>query len=113
MKKDVYVFIEHILESISLIETYVGGISKEGFLASTQTQDAVMRRLEIMGEAVRNLPPEFRDKHPEVPWRQIAGMRDVLIHQYFGVDLELTWTVVKRDLPELKQKLFYISEKLK
>lgn len=105
MSKDVKVFIEHILESILLIETYTAEISKEEFLKSRQIQDAVMRRLEIIGEATKNIPEDFRKEHPDIPWREIAGMRDILIHEYFGVDLELTWTTVKENLPNLKQKL--------
>jgi uncharacterized protein with HEPN domain len=68
-------------------------------------QDAIIRRLEIIGEAVKNIPPAFRTKHSKIPWKQMAGMRDVLIHEYFDIDLSLTWAVVKRELPSLKTKL--------
>jgi len=105
MSEEVRVFLDHILESIQLIQTYTDQLSKDRFLASPQVQDAVIRRLEIIGEAVKNLPAEFREQYVEVPWRQLAGMRDVLIHRYFGVDLELTWRVVQKDLPELEQQI--------
>ena len=112
MKKDPEVFIGHILESIHLIEKYTDQVTKKDFLESNNIQDAVIRRLEIIGEAVKNLPPEFRAEYPDVQWRQIAGMRDVLIHGYFGVDLDLTWNVVKSDLPELERKVARILKKL-
>ncbi len=105
MSKDVTVFVKHILESIVLIEEYASHISKEDFLKSRQVQDAVMRRLEIIGEATKNIPDNFRNKYPDIPWREIAGMRDILIHNYFGVDLDLTWTTIKENIPDLKRKL--------
>ena len=87
-------------------------MSKDDFLKSVSIQDAVIRRLEIIGEAVKNIPPEFRDEYPDIPWRQIAGMRDVLIHGYFGVDLAMTWKLVKSDLPELERKVAGVRKKL-
>ena len=68
------------------------------------------RRLEIIGEAVKNIPNDFRNKYPDVEWRKIAGMRDYLIHEYFGIDLKLTWRVVQKNIPELKRKIIKIKE---
>lgn len=77
-----------------------------------QLQDAVIRRIEIIGEAVKNIPDGIKGKYPEIPWKEIAGMRDILIHEYFGIDLELTWEVVTRDIPDLKTKLLRMRKEL-
>jgi len=112
MKKDPRIFIEHILESIERIGEYIKGITKNQFGNSIKTQDAVIRRIEVIGEAVKNIPDGVKKKHPDVPWKKIAGMRDILIHEYFGVDLELTWKVVKEDIVDLKKKILKVKESL-
>lgn len=105
MKKDPKVFIGHIIESIELIEQYAKKLTIDKFKQEIAMQDAIIRRLEIIGEAVKNIPLTFKAKHPEIPWKQMAGMRDILIHEYFDVDLALTWSVVTLKLPLLKSQL--------
>ncbi|MBI4489860.1 MAG: DUF86 domain-containing protein [Deltaproteobacteria bacterium] len=100
--KDESVYLKHILDATEKIESYTTG-GRKTFFQDTMVQDAVIRNLEVIGEAVRNLSPEFRRRHLEVPWRSITALRNVLIHEYFGVELEIVWRVVKRRLPSLKR----------
>jgi uncharacterized protein with HEPN domain len=110
MKKDPSIFIAHILECIQLIEEYTEAITIDEFLQSKQKQDAIIRRIEIMGEAIKNIPVEIKDKYSDIPWKKIAGMRDILIHFYFGVDLKLTWDAAKTEIPKLKEKIMKIKK---
>ncbi len=105
MKRDPRLYVEDIWESIGAIEEYTSGMTRSGFEGDRQVQDAVARRLETIGEAVKHLPDDFRLKHPDVPWKLIAGMRDVLIHEYFNVRMMRVWYVVVNDLPVLKQAI--------
>lgn len=105
MKKDPMVFIGHIIDSIDLIEQHAHNLTTDTFKKNIGMQDAIIRRLMIIGEAVKNIPTAFKTKYPEIPWKQMAGMRDVLVHEYFDVDLSLTWMVVKQEIPSIKAKL--------
>ena len=111
MKKNVQIFLEHILESIKDIGDFTEGLSENHFLKNKEKQNAIVRSIEIIGEAVKNLPLSFRKKYPSIPWAKIAGMRDRLVHHYFGVDLSRVWVVVKEDIPKLKKQIQQILEK--
>lgn len=95
-------YIRHILDAIFTIEEYMRDTEYEDFLGNKLVQDGVIRELEIIGEASKQLSLEFKEKYPDIPWKDIAGMRDKLIHEYFGVDLNAVWETAEDDLPILK-----------
>ena len=109
MKRDVGLFIEDILESIKAIEEYSKDMNKEELELSRLKQNAIIREIEIIGEAVKNIPENIKNKHKEIEWRKIAGMRDVIIHGYFRIDLNAVWNVIKKDLPTLKKQMLEIK----
>lgn len=102
MKRSVKLYIDDIVEAMKLIQEYVGNLSYDEFSSNLPIQDAVVRRLEIIGEAVKNIPTAFKEKYVNIPWRIIAGARDIFVHEYFGVDVRRVWKIVKEDLPDLE-----------
>jgi len=106
-------YIEHISDAINDIQESVKDISKEKFLRNKDVKDANIRRLEIIGEAAKNLSDKLRQKYKDVGWNKIIGTRDKVIHGYFGVDLEIIWGIIKNDLPKLKKQIEKIKAGLK
>jgi len=97
-------FLLDIQEAIRRIELYIKGLNYQDFLQKIETQDAVVRNLEIIGEAVKNISSNLKGKYEDIQWREIAGMRDKIIHFYFGVNWDIVWQTVKDKLPQLKEK---------
>ena len=95
-------YIEDIVNSINSIENFVKGVTYNDFINNEMMYEAVIRKLGIIGEACNNLSKEIKDKHTEIPWREIIGMRNIIIHNYLGVDLKIIWTSIKKDVPEFK-----------
>jgi len=105
MKKDPKIFLLHILESIEAIEKYVKKMNKKDFIIKPLVQDAVIRRLIVIGEAAKNVPSDYKRQNPHIRWRDVGDMRNKIIHEYFGIDLNLVWEVVNKDIRELKKEV--------
>jgi uncharacterized protein with HEPN domain len=104
-KRDPDLLIEDMLAAMRKIERYTSAMDEELFRRDEKTVDAVVRNLEILGEETRQLPEDFSARHPDMPWRQIAGLRNRIVHDYFGLDLEMIWEVIRHDLPQLQAQL--------
>jgi uncharacterized protein with HEPN domain len=102
VKRSLRDYIVDILTSFQEVEDFTGGMEFGTFVGDKKTVNAVIRSMEVMGEAARKIPTEVREKYPEIPWKRMSGMRDKLIHEYSGIDLEIVWNVVKTELPPIK-----------
>ena len=111
MKRSPKLFLTDIFESIELIEKYTESTTYKNFLNDNVIQDAIIRRFEIIGEATKNIPMKIRKEYPEIPWRQMAGMRDMLTHEYFGIAIKRIWDTAQKDLPKLKKQIAKLLEK--
>ncbi len=113
MKRDIKLFLQDILTAISAINSFIDSMNFESFQDDDKTTSAVIRKLEIIGEAIKYLPEELKNKYPEIKWKEIAGMRDRLIHGYFGIDYSLVWETITVNLPLLQKEIIMILENLK
>lgn len=98
-------FVEDILEAMNKIQRYCQGLSREDFIKNELVIDGVIRNLEVIGEAAKNIPEEIKIQYPEIPWRRMIGLRNMAIHEYFGVDLDITWKIVSENIPETIPKI--------
>ena len=105
MKRDDTVYLRHILDAIRLIEEYTKGMSENEFLANSMAHDAVVRQIEIIGEAARNISDEFRETHSKLPWGKMTGICNKIIHEYFNINYAIVWDTVKDDLPSLRKSV--------
>lgn len=104
-KKDDLVYLDHIIDAINAIEEYTKGMKKEDFLKDRKTQDAVIREITIMGEAAALISDSFKEKHKDIPWTEMKGTRNKIVHGYFSIDLNILWQLIIKDIPELEIKL--------
>jgi uncharacterized protein with HEPN domain len=112
MKREYRLYIDDILEAVEKIEKYVKGLSSDEFIEDGKTVDAVIRNFQIIGEATKRIPDEVKRKYADIPWKEMAGMRDKLVHEYFGIKLDVLWKTIKSRLPELKALIKEVLEKM-
>jgi len=105
--KDDRVYLQHIRDALADIATYASA-GREAFFAERMRQDATIRKLQVIGQAVKNLSDTSKAQHPAIPWKQVAGLRDKVIHDYFGINLEMVWAVVEKDLPALRRAIDHL-----
>lgn len=110
--RDAQLYITHILESIYKIELFTQNVSEEEFYKNFLIQDAVIHNIQIIGEASKKFEKHFKESNPQIPWRQMAAMRNKVVHEYFGIDLPAVWNVVKVDLSELKAQMLFLRGKI-
>lgn len=104
-KRDYRDYLQDIAEAVNDIEAFTRGLTCAAFAGDRKTINAVVRSVEIIGEAAKKLPPSLKNRHAAIPWKKMAGMRDKLIHEYFGIDLDILWQTVKKDIPALKSAI--------
>ena len=108
MPRDHKLYLKDMLEAIQKIERYSEKMSLDTLLEDDLVQDAIIRNLEILGEAVKNIPEHVKNEHPDIEWKKIAGLRDIITHAYFGIDVEIIWDVVENKIPSLKKSILEI-----
>jgi uncharacterized protein with HEPN domain len=106
--RDDMLFVDDILTAIEKIETYTRNLSYEEFVATSVVIDAVIRNFEVIGEAAKKIPKRIKNRYPEIPWKEAAGFRDVLIHNYFGIDIEAVWDTVHSNIPVFKEQMLLV-----
>ena len=110
-KRSATLLIDDILEAIGRIREYTAGMKRDDFVSSRMAADAVVRNLEIIGEAANRLPDTFSARRPEIEWRKIIGLRHRIVHDYFGVDLDIIWTIIRQDLPDLEARIAALQDR--
>jgi len=112
MPRNLNLYLNDIQQAVAKIQKYVKGYTFEKFIKDDKTVDAIIRNFSIIGEAGFHIPEDFQEKHPQVPWHEIIGMRNKVIHEYFGLNEEILWKTIQDDLPRLKKDLLKITEKI-